>query len=101
MTTTDPTTRLRAVMDVCDEIERGNPDALVAAAVLRIHRAALGDAPAHRGPGRPPSELPDWAIVQLSDQGMDAGDVTHFFEASGGRKIAAAVNGKPVHLTRP
>ena len=59
-----------------------------------------GEPSAHSGPGRPPSELPEWAIIQLSQQGMDAGDVTHFFEASSGRTIAAAVNGKPVHLTR-
>ena len=94
------TDRLRAVLDICDEIERGNPSPEVALAVLRIHRAALGDDPARHQIGRPPSELPDWAIIQLSDRNIDPGDVTHFIAGRDGRTLAAAVNGKPVTLVR-
>ncbi|MEE4546260.1 hypothetical protein V2S66_30390 [Streptomyces sp. V4-01] len=66
-------------------------------AILSVVQSALDT---HRGPGRPPSELPDWAIIQLSDQGFDPGDVSHFIGDPTGRTIAAAVDGKPVHLRR-
>lgn len=92
--------RLRAVLDICDEIERNEPTPEIAAVVLRIHHAALGDDPARHRPGRPPSELPDWAISSLEDRGIDPSEVTHFIAARDGRTIAAAVDGKPITLTR-
>ena len=57
--------------------------------------------PTHTGPGRPASELPAWAVDQLADRGIDPGEVSHFIAGSDGRTIAAAVDGEPVHLTRP
>lgn len=69
-------------------------------AALQAAAASVG-APAHTGPGRPASELPDWAVAQLSDRGIDDSEVSHFIASSDGRTIAAAVDGKPVHLTRP
>lgn len=60
------------------------------------------DADVVQTPGRrPASELPDWAVAQLSDRGIDDSEVSHFIASSDGRTIAAAVDGKPVHLTRP
>ncbi|NUP47571.1 MAG: hypothetical protein HOW97_09715 [Catenulispora sp.] len=94
------TNRLRAVLDICDDIERSNPTPEVALVVRRIHHAALGDDPARHRPGRPATELPEWAVSQLEDRGIDPSEVTHFFTAHDGRTIAAAVDGKPVALTR-
>lgn len=82
--------RLSAVMDICDEIERGTPTPEVADIVLRIHRAALGDKP----------QLPKWAVDQLKDRDIDPRAVTHFIRSRDGDKIAAAVNGAPIHLSR-
>jgi hypothetical protein len=67
---------------------------------LRALQAALGGKPAHRGPGRPASELPDWAVGRLSERGIDTGEATHFIASRDGRTITAAVDGKPVRLTR-
>lgn len=53
------------------------------------------------GLGRPASELPEWAVSELSDRGIDDSEVAHFIASRDGRTIAAAVDGKPVHLTRP
>jgi hypothetical protein len=59
-----------------------------------------GEPPAPTFPGRPASELPEWAVAQLSDRGIDDSEVSHFIASRDGRTIAAAVDGKPVHLTR-
>lgn len=86
-----------------DRLEATNPDrdadfsAGVDWAVAELRRLA---AEAHQGPGHPPSLLPDWAIIQLSDRGIDPGDVSHFIGDPTGPKLAAAVDGKPIHLTR-
>lgn len=98
---TTETDRLRTVLDICDEIERGNPSPEVALVVLRIHQAALGDDPARHQIGRPASELPEWAVTLLADRGIGDSEVSHFIASRDGRTIAAAVDGKPVHLARP
>lgn len=93
--------RLRSVLNLCDAVVRGpKSSAETTSLVQSIYRAALGDEPGHSGPGLPPAQLPDWAIIQLSGQGIDPGDVTHFFGNPGGRKLAVAVDGKPVFLDK-